>query len=131
MSQYSPVWFISGKLGEEMEISSEQFDDILEVRLIGELDAENVSLLAEFLDRGPGREYTRFVFDLSRLDYIDSSGLGAFVKRMKEARQKGGDLKIATPGEDVSKVFELTRLDRVFDIRKTSEEAREQFYTVS
>lgn len=114
-----------------MEIQWEEQRDVLGIRLEGELDANNVGALNEFFDNGPARGKSRFVFDLSRLDYIDSSGLGAFVKRLKAARQVGGDLKIAAPAGDVRKVFELTRLDRVFDIRETPEEAREQFYSVT
>lgn len=114
-----------------MEIHCEEHDNILQIRLEGELDANNVSALAELFESGAAQGKNRFIFDLSRLEYIDSSGLGAFVKRLKAARLGGGDLKIAAPAEDVKKVFELTRLDRVFDIRETIEEAREQFYTVS
>ncbi len=114
-----------------MEIRSDEIDGILHIYLEGELDANNVNGLSELFESGRAKGINRIIFDLSRLEYIDSSGLGALVKRLKVARQEGGDLKIAAPAEDIRKVFELTRLDRVFDIRKTAEEAREQFYTVS
>ncbi len=114
-----------------MKIHCSEHESVIVARLEGELDAENVAVLSEFFETGPGSDYVQFVFDLSGLEYIDSSGLGAFVKRMKEARKKGGDVKFVAPSEDVRKVLELTRLDRVFDIRESSEEARENFCTVS
>lgn len=40
---------------------------------------------------------SRLVVDLSRTDFIDSSGLGALVSGLKAARQAGGDLRIAAP----------------------------------
>ena len=55
---------------------------------------------------------SRLVVDLSRTDFIDSSGLGALVSGLKAARQAGGDLRIAAPTAQVQSVLALTRLDR-------------------
>lgn len=56
---------------------------------------------------------TRIVVDLSGTEFIDSSGLGALVSGLKTARQAGGDLRIATPSQQVEAVLELTNLNRV------------------
>lgn len=56
---------------------------------------------------------TRLVVDLSAVDFIDSSGLGALISGLKVARQAGGDLRIADPCEQVTAVLELTNLNRV------------------
>lgn len=55
----------------------------------------------------------RLVVDLSSIDFIDSSGLGALISGLKAARQAGGDLRIAAPTKQVRSVLELTKLDRV------------------
>ncbi len=55
----------------------------------------------------------RLVVDLSGVDTIDSSGLGALISGLKAARQSGGDLRIAAPGEQALAVLELTNLNRV------------------
>lgn len=67
--------------------------------------------MREFVEGGPAR----IVLDLSRVGFIDSSGLGAIVAAMKQA---GSDrkLELAGLGTSVSKVFALTRMDRVFVI---------------
>lgn len=57
--------------------------------------------------------HTRLVVDLSAVDSIDSSGLGALISGLKVARQSGGDLRIAAPGEQAVAVLELTNLNRV------------------
>ena len=57
--------------------------------------------------------HTRLVVDLTGVDAIDSSGLGALISGLKVARQTGGDLRIAAPSEQVTAVFELTNLNRV------------------
>lgn len=51
--------------------------------------------------------------DLTSVDFIDSSGLGALINGLKSARQAGGDLRIASPAEQVKMVLELTNIDRV------------------
>lgn len=56
---------------------------------------------------------TRLVVDLSAVEFIDSSGLGALISGLKVARQAGGDLRIAAPCEQVTAVLELTNLNRV------------------
>ena len=53
------------------------------------------------------------VVDLSAVDAIDSSGLGALISGLKAARQGGGDLRIAAPCAQVTAVLELTNLNRV------------------
>lgn len=55
----------------------------------------------------------RLVVDLSGVDSIDSSGLGALISGLKVARQSGGDLRLAAPGEQAVAVLELTNLNRV------------------
>lgn len=56
---------------------------------------------------------SRVVVDLSGVDFIDSSGLGALISGLKSARQAGGDLRIAAPTRQVSTVLEITNLNRV------------------
>jgi anti-sigma B factor antagonist len=89
---------------------------------VEELDAGNV---AEF-KRGiaPVLEaQTNLVLDLSRLRFVDSSGLGAFISCLRKLNAKGGDLKLCGMSKQVRAVFELVRMHRVFDIFSTREDA--------
>ena len=64
----------------------------------------------------------RVVLDLSTVDFIDSSGLGAIVAAMKQMNgQRRLDLAGLTP--TVDKVFRLTRMDTVFNLYGTLEDA--------
>ena len=56
---------------------------------------------------------TRVVVDLTKVGFMDSSGLGALVAGLKRTRQAGGDLRIASPQEQVRMVLDLTNLDRI------------------
>lgn len=64
----------------------------------------------------------RVVLDLGKVDFLDSSGLGAVVGSMKQlGRSRQLDLAGLTP--TVDKVFRITRMDRVFRIYPTTEAA--------
>ena len=65
----------------------------------------------------------RVVIDFGRTGYIDSSGLGVLVSLSKRARQVDADLRLASLNEDLQRLFELTRLHTLFEIRATLDEA--------
>ena len=69
----------------------------------------------------------KFVIDFSRTGYIDSSGLGVLVSLSKKIREQGGDLRLAGLNEDLQTLFELTKLDTLFSITRTSGEALAAF----
>jgi anti-sigma B factor antagonist len=69
----------------------------------------------------------KFVVDFTRTGYIDSSGLGVLVSLSKKIREAGGELRLAGLNEDLQTLFELTKLDTLFSITKTPEEALAAF----
>ena len=69
----------------------------------------------------------RLVLDLSRLRFVDSSGLGAILSCLRQLSAKNGDLKLCGLSKQVRGAFELVRMHRVFDIAETREEAVHAF----
>lgn len=59
-----------------------------------------------------------FVLNFSRCTFIDSTGLGVLVSTYKKCEQLNGSFKLYSINEQVMKIFNLTRLDKVFDIHK-------------
>jgi anti-sigma B factor antagonist len=106
------------------------FDRIGDVTIamvpVEELDAGNATEFKR--DVAPLLEATtKLVFDLSRLRFVDSSGLGAFISCLRKLNAKGGDVKLCGMSKQVRAVFELVRMHRVFDICSTREEAVQKF----
>ena len=56
------------------------------------------------------------VLDLSRMTFIDSSGLGVLVGALKWTRGQGGQLTLANPTRSTRKVLEISGLERVFTV---------------
>ena len=65
---------------------------------------------------------TRVILDLSQVDFIDSSGLGAIVAAMKQL-ESGRRMDLANLTPMVEKVFRLTRMDTVFHLFPSLEDA--------
>ena len=58
----------------------------------------------------------KLILDFKNCTFIDSTGLGVLVAIYKKCADKNGYLKLKNLNDQVSKVFNLTRLDKVFDI---------------
>jgi len=75
------------------------------------------------LDKGE----RRILIDFSQTGYIDSSGLGALVSISKRVREAGGELRLSGLNEDLRSLFELTKLDTLFAIAETPQQALSSF----
>lgn len=95
-------------------------DGIVLLRLAGRLDAANAPALERTLTAARG-EAPRLLLELSAVDFLDSSGLGALVGALKSCRRAGGDLRLAAPSAPVARLLRLTALDRVFAVGSDGE----------
>jgi len=93
------------------------------VRIDGQLIVGNRQELKTLIQDGLDRAERKFLIDCGQTGYIDSSGLGVLVSLAKRVRELGGELRIAGLNEDLRSLFELTKLDSLFHISPTAEEA--------
>ena len=98
-------------------------DELTLVSVEGPLDAaaskEARGLFGSLLDQG----HQRMVVDLAAVDFIDSSGLGVLVGLLKKIRASEGELRIAGVSPSLMSIFELTQVDRVFNLYDTADAA--------
>lgn len=106
-----------------MHIETSNHDDVLVVTLFeSRLDSYVATDFRDAMDAFINQGNDRIVLDLSKVEFVDSSGLGAIVttqKRLGRAR----DLVICGPNETVLRLFKLARLDKIFQIVATESEA--------
>lgn len=69
----------------------------------------------------------KILVDFTNTGYIDSSGLGVLVSLAKKLREEGGELRLAGLNEDLQTLFELTKLDTLFRIHDSPDEALKSF----
>ena len=65
----------------------------------------------------------RIVVNLAEVPYMDSSGVASLVKLLSRTKRQGVVLCLAALTDRVRGIFEITRLDDIFDIQATVEEA--------
>ena len=92
------------------------------VVVAGEVDLATAPRLKDVLVRAIEQAKTVIV-DLSAATYMDSTGLGVLIGSLKHARELGGDVKLAGLLPRVRRVFSITKIDKVFDIYPSVEEA--------
>ncbi len=110
-----------------LEIHSKAANNVAVLELVGRItfgrDCEQLEAGVENLLR---QQQGRIVFDLSRLKYMDSSGIGTLVLCSGKVRQAGGELRLAAAAGVVEQTLQLTRMARIVPTHATVAEAVEQ-----
>ena len=99
----------------QLTIVTEHEDGEAILRVAGSLDLAGGDLLEDavspFIATTP-----RVVVDLSEVQFIDSSGLGALIALHQRAADAGGELTLRNPSDGVRRVLDLTRTGPVFEV---------------
>lgn len=110
-----------------MQAAIERIEDIIVAVIPSEsLDASNAKTfkqgIAPLLSANP-----RVIIDLCHVQFVDSSGLGALLSCLRQVHAAGGELKLCGMLKPVWSLFELVRMNRIFDILPTQAEAIDAF----
>lgn len=111
-----------------MTLTEREVDDVTILDLKGRLVLDDGDLM--FRDRinalvAKGRK--KFVVCLRDVTYIDSCGIGVLISKLVSVRNKGGDLKLVHLSPRSHRVFDICRLDNVFEAFESEEEAVASF----
>jgi anti-sigma B factor antagonist len=100
----------------DLSVSSSEQGGVTVVHVGGEIDVYTAPLLREALDKQVAAGRTDLVVDLENVTFMDSTGLGVLVGRLKLVRGQNGSLRIVSAQDRILKVFKITGLDKVFHI---------------
>jgi anti-sigma B factor antagonist len=92
------------------------------VTLRGELDVSDAASVSAAL-AAIASSGCNLILDLEGLEFIDSSGLAAFARARRHARQAGFDVLLAAPRPQVLRMLALTRMSDVFPVHLCVEDA--------
>ena len=98
-----------------LEVESEERDGLVHVSLRGELDLSTVGKVDDELERCE-RAAGTVLLDLSKLTFLDSTGLRCVVRADERAREDGRRLVVVKGPEAVQRVFEITRLQERLEL---------------
>jgi anti-sigma B factor antagonist len=96
---------------EILDVMSEKRDGLVHVALVGELDLSTVAKVQEELRRVEASSPATLVVDLSKLTFLDSTGLRCIVTADERARAEGRRIVIVRGPDAVQRVFAITRLE--------------------
>ena len=99
-----------------MEIEVEEKEGYHIVTPIGELDIYTVPLFRKVVLKLEGDRRHDLILDLTRVTFIDSSGLGSLIEIFQKVQSVNGEIAYVVNNPRILKVFKLVDLDKVFPI---------------
>ncbi|OHD19371.1 MAG: anti-sigma F factor antagonist [Spirochaetes bacterium GWC1_27_15] len=97
---------------------------VLEMNLKGFLDTYNSSDFQREVNKIIESGYLKLLFNCTELNYVSSTGIGAFTAFLKTLKQKGGDLVLANLQPKVFEVFQLLGFSKFFNITQNPDEGK-------
>jgi anti-sigma B factor antagonist len=109
------------------DIKTEKLSDhVYIISLAGEVDLYTAPEFKQQLLEVIGQDAAGVIVDFTNTTFIDSTTLGVLVGGVKRLRTNGGQLSLVCSDRNITKIFEITGLDRVFSIYGTRDEAVSQ-----
>ncbi|MGC4021440.1 MAG: STAS domain-containing protein [Cyclobacteriaceae bacterium] len=107
-----------------MNFAQEIKNNTLILHISGDLIGEdNGTQLVAAVNDAMSHAVLTCIIDISSLRYINSSGIGVLITILTKFRNKGGEVFLMNPSENVKKLLIITKLNSIFQIIKSEEEA--------
>ena len=92
-----------------------------------DIDINSSPLFKKAFDRVIKEKSQKVLINLEKVEYVDSSGLATLVEMLKNVKAYGGKLKLSNLSHKVRSLFEITKLEKLFDIVDTQSNALKNF----
>ncbi|OGK08060.1 MAG: anti-sigma factor antagonist [Candidatus Riflebacteria bacterium HGW-Riflebacteria-1] len=102
-------------------------NDITLIVIRGEVGTDTVDQFKEKMDQIVNDGKKKLIIDMQEVNYLNSMGLGVFATTLKKLKKNNGDLKFINLAPTVQELLERSRLDKVFDVFESEEEAVKSF----
>ncbi|TGN19488.1 STAS domain-containing protein [Leptospira idonii] len=110
-----------------MEYTESKTDDIIILKLFGNLDMLNAGILKERIKESSSQNEFKFIFDLAGVHFIDSSGFGLIMSLNDKLAECGGGLRIVNVSKTIRQIFRISKISSVIQIFESTEEALSSF----
>ncbi len=106
-----------------MEIKVEKKRDIDILTVSGKIDAYQAIKLKDALNEVIDKGSKKIIVNLGGVKFLDSTTLGILISALKRIKKAGGEICVTKLQPSVQEIFQLTRLNKVFQIFVDDEEA--------
>ena len=110
-----------------MELETYLSTNVKILKLAGRFETHTAPEVRQWFDETTLLKPTHLVVNMHDVAFIDSTGLSTLIHGMKRAREMDGDLRLCGLQQSVRMIFELTRLDKVFEIFINEDDAVNSF----
>lgn len=107
-----------------------RFEDKNGVRICiveGDIDINTSPQVKKSFDKVLKDKSDKVLINLQKVEYVDSSGLATIVEILKNLKAYGGKLRLSNLSNKVRSLFEITKLEKLFDIADSQDEALKNF----
>lgn len=107
-----------------MNFAQEIRSNTLILRISGDLIGEDSGArLIDAVSDALSHKVPTCIIDISELRYINSSGIGVLITILTKFRNKGGEVYLMNPSDNVKKLLVITKLNAIFHVVKSEDEA--------
>lgn len=106
-----------------MEYTESKINDVIVLKLFGNLDMLNAGILKERIKESNAQNEFKFIFDLGGVSFVDSSGFGLIMSLNDKLAAKGGGLRIVNVSKTIRQIFRISRISTIIQIFESTEEA--------
>lgn len=110
-----------------MEINVKTINDVLDIQIRGELDANSSIELDEIIKESIADKKIKIMIDCMELRYISSAGMGVFISHLDDLKDLGGRFVFYNMSDAVFSIFEILGLHNMIDIVAKQKEAQKIF----
>ena len=101
-----------------MKIITAQKDRTLIVRITGDIDHHSAQTIRTEADTEMEKNRPeRMILDLTETEFMDSSGLGLILGRMRKAEERGIRFQLLNPSDQVMKILRLSGVEKQIDVQ--------------
>jgi len=106
-----------------VKLSFQEYEHICVLTLSGEFTEDDTGQFRRSVSDRIEAGARHVLLDCEHLEFVDSSGLEAWLRVREEVGEQGGQFRLIKPDENVGKILEITRLDKSFETHDTLESA--------
>jgi anti-sigma B factor antagonist len=111
-----------------LDISDSEREGVLILSLKGRLTSGESTAIREKVDQAIAAGHLNVIFDLTHVDYVDSTGLGGMVICYTTLKRHAGALKLVNPNKRNIELLALTKLYTIFEVFTDQQDAVNSFF---
>ena len=110
-----------------MSVKIETKNGLTVCHVDGEIDINSSPGIKKSFDKILSSKTPKIIVNLSKVTYVDSSGLATLVEILKNMRSYGGRLRLTNLSSKIKSLFEITKLEKLFEIMADEQDAISTF----